>query len=526
MGAHTYRHKRFSPVVNCQQKSSGVFLVIRGTTRGGAVECLSMPTHVRHVFLTGFPGVGKTTTMLAAIEDLGKVEDALTPEGFFTQEIRDEGKRVGFDVVTVGANPRRGPLARRIEDAGASPRPRHRVGRYAVDVASLEALACPALSGDTLNPKKPARKRFVALDEIGAMECLSDRFEHAAWLALESPTNVVLGSMCVRAKNKNGKKHAFANAVAARPDVAVVRVSVETRDALRLALVDALRGATTRTTRDSQSSKTEKTKNGIFSVPIAPLVPFLERGQKRKLGLEEEEEEEEETEKKTVTPCGPLVVDGDVHARLLATRRVVEEPFPPPKTLLLGETSSPAPPSTRPELAYAERSMWRVLDEALAVDGEEERKREEKAIGRRETRRVLAAFRAGLAVWDVAADVHVPGEKRRATATKGERALNDVLGFLKARPSVTAVAFVGEKAWRVFRSASENAAATRETFSNQSSAPRRRWIAVDGRAVAVAVVRSARGDERERREKVREWSEALFGKEGEEAERGGESTIF
>ena len=181
--------------------------------------------------------------MLAAIEDLGKVEDALTPEGFFTQEIRDEGKRVGFDVVTVGANPRRGPLARRIEDAGASPRPRHRVGRYAVDVASLEALACPALSGDTLNPKKPARKRFVALDEIGAMECLSDRFEHAAWLALESPTNVVLGSMCVRANDKNGKKHAFANAVAARPDVAVVVVETETRDALRLALVDALRGA-------------------------------------------------------------------------------------------------------------------------------------------------------------------------------------------------------------------------------------------------------------------------------------------
>jgi nucleoside-triphosphatase len=507
-------------------KSSGVFLVIRGTTRGGAVECLSMPTHVRHVFLTGFPGVGKTTTMLAAIEDLGKVEDALTPEGFFTQEIRDEGKRVGFDVVTVGANPRRGPLARRIEDAGASPRPRHRVGRYAVDVASLEALACPALSGDTLNPKKPARKRFVALDEIGAMECLSDRFEHAAWLALESPTNVVLGSMCVRANDKNGKKHhAFANAVAARPDVAVVVVAPETRDALRVALVDALRGAVI---ENSQSSKTEKTKNGIFSVPIAPLVPFLERGQRRKLGLEEEEEEEEETEKteRNVTPCGPLVVDGDVHARLLATRRVVKEPFPPPKTLLLGETSSPAPPSTRPELAYAERSMWRVLDEALAVDGEEEGALKEKAIGRRETRRVLAAFRAGLAVWDVAADVHVPGEKRRATATKGERALNDVLGFLKARPSVTAVAFVGEKAWRAFRSASENAAATRETFSNQSSAPRRRWIAVDGRAVAVAVVRSARGDERERREKVREWSEALFGKEGEEAERGGESTIF
>jgi len=41
----------------------------------------------------------------------------------------------------------------------------------------------------------------------------------------------------------------------------------------------------------------------------------------------------------------------------------------------------------------------------------------------------------------------------------------------------------------------------------------------------VAVVRSARGDERERREKVREWSEALFFRKEfpEETERGGES---
>ena len=525
-----------------------------------------MPTHVRHVFLTGFPGVGKTTTMLAAIEDLGKVEDALTPEGFFTQEIRDDGTRVGFDVVTVGPNPRRGPLARLIEDAGTSPRPRHRVGRYAVDVASLEALACPALSGDvgeafgekhaapfTPSKKKPRRHRFVVLDEIGAMECLSDRFERAARLALETPTNVVLGSMCVRASKK--KKHAFANAVAARPDVAVVRVATETRDALRVALVDALRGATTRTTHDSQSSKTEKT---VKTVPIAPLVPFLERGQRRKLGLEEEEEEEtgsertrrfiiRNSEKKTgfpternaATPCGPLVVDGDLHARLLATGRVkLEEPFPPPKTLLLGETSSPAPPPTQPELAYAERSMWRVLDEALAVfHGEEKEELEEKTIGvSRETRRVSAAFRAGLAVWDVVADTHVPrGEKRffsKKRSSFTERKLNDILGFLKARPSVTAVAFVGEKAWRAFRNGrSENAYATRETFETFSRFPdsnpvaRRRWIAVDGRLVAVAVVRSARGDERERREKVREWSEALFFRKEfpEETERGGES---
>ena len=178
--------------------------------------------------------------------------------------------------------------------------------------------------------------------------------------------------------------------------------------------------------------------------------------------------------------------------------------------------------------------MWRVLDEALAVFHGEEK--EEKGFkSRRETRRVSAAFRAGLAVWDVKADTHVPrGEKRffsKKRSSFTERKLNDILGFLKARPSVTAVAFVGEKAWRAFRNGrSENAYATRETFetfSTISNPRRRRWIAVDGRLVAVAVVRSARGDERERREKVREWSEALFFRkefpEETEETRGGES---
>ena len=60
-------------------------------------------------------------------------------------------------MVTVGANPRRGPLARRIKTP--APRPTTpQVGRYAVDVASLEGAGVPALSGDTLNPKTRTKK--------------------------------------------------------------------------------------------------------------------------------------------------------------------------------------------------------------------------------------------------------------------------------------------------------------------------------------------------------------------------------
>ena len=478
-----------------------------------------MPTHVRHVFLTGFPGVGKTTTMLKAIDELGKAADALPPCGFYTAEIRDvDGKRCGFDVVTFPSgqsDARRAPLARLVAGDGVgSARPRHRVGRYAVDVKALETTACPALRhGDVISEgqKTTRRRRFVALDEIGKMECLSSEFERAAWEVIESPETMVLGTIPVH-------RQSLANSVAARPDVAVVRVTTTNRDALRAALVDAMKHSFANDRRIAERD------HFFATVQIAPLVPFLETGQSSKFGLERTEEEEqrekEEEEEKALSKderfcvrnADALVVGGDAHRRLFGDS---DEPFPPPRTLLLGETSSPAPPPTRPELAYAERSMWRVLDEILAEETDETKQKEKgttTTTTNRETTRLLAVFRAGLAVWDVVADVHVPGERKtkHKTKTKDGASLNDVFGFLRLYPSVTRLVFVGERAWRRFRSAPGNGNATiRE--SSDSSQRRLRVIAVDGRTVDVFVVRSARGDERDRREKVREWSEALFG---------------
>lgn len=156
-----------------------------------------------------------------------------------------------------------------------------------------------------------------------------------------------------------------------------------------------------------------------------------------------------------------------------------------------------------------------MLDEILAEETDETKQKEKgttTTTTNRETTRLLAVFRAGLAVWDVIADVHVPGERKNKTKHKPKdgASLNDVFGFLRLYPSVTRLVFVGERAWRRFRSAPGNGNATiRE--SSDSSQRRLRVIAVDGRTVDVFVVRSARGDERDRREKVREWSEALFG---------------
>lgn len=60
------------------------------------------------MILVLFPGVGKTTLVQKACEALRS--SGLEVEGFYTEEVRERGSRVGFDVVTVGGG--RARLAR------------------------------------------------------------------------------------------------------------------------------------------------------------------------------------------------------------------------------------------------------------------------------------------------------------------------------------------------------------------------------------------------------------------------------
>jgi len=56
-------------------------------------------------------GVGKTTLCKKVCE---KLEDLrFECQGFYTEEIREDGQRVGFDVVTMDG--KRGPLARIVD---------------------------------------------------------------------------------------------------------------------------------------------------------------------------------------------------------------------------------------------------------------------------------------------------------------------------------------------------------------------------------------------------------------------------
>lgn len=121
------------------------------------------PTPV--LLLTGRPGVGKTTVLRAVARRLAGRRLA----GFYTEEIRADGRRLGFRAVPFVGPPR--DMAR-IDFPGPA-----RVSRYGVDVGVIEALA-----RDALDPSRPAD--LCLIDEIGKMECLAPGFVAAvrAWL--------------------------------------------------------------------------------------------------------------------------------------------------------------------------------------------------------------------------------------------------------------------------------------------------------------------------------------------------------
>jgi len=112
----------------------------------------------RKILLTGLPGCGKTTAMMRIVADLNCEKVA----GFYTQEIRDNGIRKGFRWKRLdGAS---GTLAH-VEIKG-----RFRVGKYGVDVEGFEKSVVSVLDVDRTDTE------LFVLDEIGKMECFSEKF--------------------------------------------------------------------------------------------------------------------------------------------------------------------------------------------------------------------------------------------------------------------------------------------------------------------------------------------------------------
>ncbi len=126
------------------------------------------------VLLTGPPGCGKTT---AVVKIVGTLAKRMRIAGFYTEEIRAAGRRVGFRWHRLDG--RTGILAH------VKVKSPHRVSKYGVDLESFEGEAV-----SVLDPEAPDVNLFV-IDEIGKMECFSGKFVAAIRRLLKSDKSVL-----------------------------------------------------------------------------------------------------------------------------------------------------------------------------------------------------------------------------------------------------------------------------------------------------------------------------------------------
>jgi nucleoside-triphosphatase len=126
----------------------------------------------KNLLITGVPGVGKTTGMRRLCEGLKDFH----PVGFLTTEIREEGMRKGFELISLEGK------RKILSHIGI--KSHYRVGRYKVDVRGFEDF----LGGIPFFDPSP---HMVMVDEIGKMECLSAQFNRIMKEVLDSEKWVI-----------------------------------------------------------------------------------------------------------------------------------------------------------------------------------------------------------------------------------------------------------------------------------------------------------------------------------------------
>jgi nucleoside-triphosphatase len=166
---------------------------------------MGLERSIKNVLLTGPPGCGKTTVIRCLAERLGDRRLA----GFYTQEIRERGQRVGIEAVSLSG--------RRAHLAHVRSRSRHRVGHYGVEPEQLQPLVQEALVG-------VAEVDVYLIDEVGRMELLCPDFVVAVPRLLDEAVPVVL--------TVAQKGQGLIAQVKARGDIQVVTVTKENRDGL------------------------------------------------------------------------------------------------------------------------------------------------------------------------------------------------------------------------------------------------------------------------------------------------------
>ncbi len=148
--------------------------------------------------LTGQPGTGKTSLIKQVVAGF-----PAKAGGFYTEEIRRQGTRLGFKLVTLKGQE---AILAHIDF-----NKRFRVGKYGVDISVMDKVGVPALR------EAAEQCDLIIIDEIGKMELFSSAFREAVSEIIGSGKRV-LGTIMLQA-------NPFADAIKRQPRVNVINVT-------------------------------------------------------------------------------------------------------------------------------------------------------------------------------------------------------------------------------------------------------------------------------------------------------------
>ena len=167
-------------------------------------------------FVTGSPGIGKTTFLLKTAEALEKKGYKIG--GMLSREAREKGVRVGFEIIDIETK-KHGWLAHVQQPDGPQ------IGKYRVNLADLESIGASAIRNAVVNAQ------IVIIDEIGPMELHSSVFKEAVTEALNSGKPVI-GVIHERAKDR------LIDSIRKREDTQVIQVTRGNRESLHSLLIE------------------------------------------------------------------------------------------------------------------------------------------------------------------------------------------------------------------------------------------------------------------------------------------------